>query len=98
VIDTVGSIEVGRTRVCDLYPMIESRLDANGYGDFSRARLKRRSVGHQIGIVVHERPWLDPESDDTIVPGMVFCVEDMVLVSASGAEILTTFDRDLFEI
>jgi Xaa-Pro aminopeptidase len=112
VVDTVGAIEVGRTRVCDLYPLIESSLDASGYGDYIRARLPSKSVGHQIGMEVHENPWLEPRNDDLIQPGMVFCmepklwddgryylrVEDMVLITEQGAEFLTTFDRELFSL
>ncbi|TFH06236.1 MAG: aminopeptidase P family protein, partial [Spirochaetales bacterium] len=112
VTGTIGAIQVGRTRVCDLYPMLEERLDGDGYGDYLRARLPSKSVGHQIGIEVHESPWLEPQNTDLIVPGMVFCVEpklwddgeyymrveDMVLITDSGAEALTTFDRDLFEL
>jgi Xaa-Pro aminopeptidase len=112
VVQTVDAVEVGRTRVCDLFTMIEARLDGDGYGDYLRARLPSKSVGHQIGIEVHELPWLEPHNEDTIIPGMVFCVEpklwvdgtyymrveDMVLVTEQGAETLTTFDRDLFVV
>jgi Xaa-Pro aminopeptidase len=110
VVETIEAIEVGHTRLCDLYTMIEQRLDHDGFGDYLRARLPSQSVGHQIGIGLHEVPWLEPQSHAPIAPGMVFCmepklwndgeyymrVEDMVLVSEKGAESLTTFDRELF--
>ena len=112
VLEAVDTIEVGKTRVCDIYPSIESSLDSAGYGDFIRARLPTRSVGHQIGIEVHESPWLEPQNQDPLLPGMVFCVEpklwddgryylrveDMVLITDDGAVILTRFDRELFEV
>ena len=112
VIETIAKIEIGETRVCDLYPMIESSLDASGYGDFIRARLTSKSVGHQIGVEVHEVPWLEPQNTDPLLPGMVFCVEpklwddgryylrveDMILITEKGAESLTAFDRELFEL
>jgi Xaa-Pro aminopeptidase len=112
VTGTIAAIEVGKTKVCDLYDMFEERLDEDGYGDYLRARLPSKFVGHQIGIVVHELPWLEPRNDETIVPGMVFAiepklwddgvyymrVEDMVLVTSDGAESITTFDRELFAL
>ena len=67
---------------------------------------------HQIGINVHEHPWINTEVNQTFKPGMVMCiepkiwllgeayirVEDMVLITEEGAESLTTFDREKFEI
>ncbi len=69
-------------------------------------------MGHQIGIDVHERPWLHDDSQDVFEPGMVMCiepkiwypgkaylrVEDMVLITEKGCESLTAFDRELFEL
>ncbi len=69
-------------------------------------------MGHQIGINVHEHPWINTEVNQTFKPGMVMCiepkiwllgeayirVEDMVLITEEGAESLTTFDREKFEI
>jgi Xaa-Pro aminopeptidase len=69
-------------------------------------------MGHQIGINVHEHPWINTDAEQEFKPGMVMCiepklwllgeayirVEDMVLIKEDGAESLTTFDRDLFEI
>ena len=92
--------------------MIEVSLDASGYGEFIRARLTTKSVGHQIGIEVHEDPWLEPQNKELLVPGMVVCiepklwddgryylrVEDMILITDDGAESLTNFDRDLFQL
>ena len=67
----------------------------------------------QIGLEVHEIPWLKRNSPDiAFQPGMVFAmepkifipneiymrVEDMVLVTEDGARSLTTFDRELFKL
>jgi Xaa-Pro aminopeptidase len=112
VVDTVEKIEPGVTKVNDIFPSIESYLDSDGYGDYLRARLPHGSVGHQIGVEVHEPPWLKPENSDIIQPGMVFCiepklwhdgeyylrVEDMVLIKGDRAEFLTQFDRELFQL
>lgn len=112
VVETVDEMEPGSMRVCDIFPSIEEKLDDAGYGKFLRARLKTGSVGHQIGVEVHEAPWLKPENHTPLQEGMVFCVEpkiwdngryylrveDMVLVTSDGAEFLTNYDRDRFTI
>ena len=88
------------------------RLDVLGYGDRFRARLPCGTLGHQIGVDLHENPWIKPETDTLLAPGMVMClepkvwspgeyylrVEDMVLVTETGAESLTEFDREVFEL
>lgn len=65
--------------------------------------------GHGIGLDVHEPPMLTPHDDMLIEAGMVFalepwlydtdgmgyfCVEEQVLVTADGAEVLSCVDRD----
>ena len=69
-------------------------------------------MGHQIGIDVHEGPWLHDNSVETFKPGMTMCiepkvfipgqvfmrVEDMVLITENGCESLTKFDRELYEL
>lgn len=60
-------------------------------------------TGHGVGLEVHEKPTLSPRSGDTLLPGMVVTVEpgiylqdfggvrieDMVLVTSGGKEILS---------
>lgn len=96
----------------DLFPAIEKILDGYGFGDYLRARLSTGNLGHQIGIDVHENPWLTPESDTPLAAGMVMAiepklwhageyylrVEDIVSVGPKHTEFLTTFDRDLFQL
>ena len=69
-------------------------------------------LGHQIGIDCHEFPMLNRATDAILRPGMIFCsepkimiegecfmrVEDMILITKTGAEFLTNFDRTLFEV
>jgi Xaa-Pro aminopeptidase len=66
-------------------------------------------TGHGIGLMVHEGPTVSPLSRDTIQESMVFTVEpgvyipgwggvrieDMVLVTETGAKVLTTLPREL---
>lgn len=113
VVDTVAELEDGNMRACDIYPAIEKKLDALGFGDQMRARLEPvKIMGHQIGTEVHEDPWLKPDVDDTLRAGMVMCIEpklwlpgeyyfrleEMVHITGTGAEFLTNFDRELFEL
>jgi Xaa-Pro aminopeptidase len=105
---------VGRevTRLCDFYAHIEKTLDKLGYGNLLRNRLKTGVIGHQIGVEVHEDPWLKPETIQPLVEGMVFClepklwskgeyylrVEDMIQIRNGKAEFLTTYTRDQFQL
>ncbi|HTU18993.1 MAG TPA: Xaa-Pro peptidase family protein [Gemmataceae bacterium] len=75
-----------------------------GYGEYFG-----HGLGHGIGLQIHEAPWLRPNSDTPIEPGMVFTlepgiylpgwggvrIEDDVLVTPDGAERLTHLPRDL---
>ncbi len=66
-------------------------------------------LGHGIGLEIHESPRLKPISAEILVPGMILTVEpgiylpdwggvrieDDVLVTESGAEVLSTLPKDL---
>lgn len=70
------------------------------------------SVGHGIGIEVHESPYLSPNSRDKLGEGMVFSVEpgiyitgyggvrieDLVLITKNGAELISLANREIIEI
>lgn len=111
VMETVEEMKDGSMRACDIYPAIEKRLDAYGFGDRMRARLApSQTIGHQIGTEVHENPWLKPSSEEPLRAGMVMCIEpklwlpgeyylrleEMVHITETGTEFLTNFDRELF--
>ena len=112
VVETVDKMKEGSMQVCDVFPLIEKSLDTSGYGDYLRARLPMKSVGHNIGVEVHEPPWLEPKYKDLLQSNMVmavepklwksgqyyFRVEDIVLVGKKKTEFLTKFDRDIFQL
>jgi len=112
VVETVDDIGNQVHRVNEIFPSIELICDREGYGDYLRARLPHGSVGHQIGVEVHEDPWLRPGNSHELMDGMVFCmepklwhsgeyyirVEDMVLIKNGEAEFLTNYDRERFKL
>ena len=81
----------------------------NVIGEAGHAKQFGHGTGHGIGLMVHEGPSVSPLSRDLVQPGMVFTVEpgiyvpgwggvrieDMVLVTETGAKILTTLPRGL---
>ena len=73
------------------------------------ARYFTHSTGHGVGLEIHEPPRVAAGQQERLQPGMVITVEpgvylakrggvrieDMVVVTASGCEVLTSTDRDL---
>lgn len=109
----VSKIVPGQTRFGDLYGYICDKAEELGYYQYLRfTREEEGGNGHHIGSEVHEVPFLKNTSDLILQPGMIFCsepkmffkdhgymrVEDMILVTEDGAEFLTNFPRDLFEV
>ena len=107
----VNSIKPYETNINELFSLVEKKVVELGFGDALRYR-DIQMLGHQIGIDCHEFPMVNKNYDFVIKPGMVFAsepkmwfqdemymrVEDMILITETGAEFLTEFPRDLFEI
>lgn len=82
----------------------EDSLVGAGYKEYMMHR-----TGHSLGLEVHEMPSLGPGHDTVLEPNMVFAVEpgiydfdiggfrmeDIVLVTESGAEYLSNCEREL---
>ncbi|RKL66720.1 peptidase M24 family protein [Salipaludibacillus neizhouensis] len=81
-----------------------SFISKQGYGDYFPHR-----IGHGLGIEVHEFPSLSDQNTDSLKSGMVFTIEpgiyipnqagvrieDDIIITEDGFEILTQFPKDL---
>ncbi len=82
-------------------------IAAAGYGDYFG-----HGLGHGIGLQIHEAPAIRQNSTTVLQPGMVFTIEpgiylpewggvrieDDVLVTADGCEVLSRLTRDLADM
>lgn len=87
-------------------------MERKGIGKYLRKVGDFGLMGHQIGIDVHERPWLHTDQTEIFQPGMVMCIEpkfwkpgvcfmrieDMVLITETGCEPLTKYSREQFSL
>jgi Xaa-Pro aminopeptidase len=79
-------------------------IDKAGYGEYFG-----HGTGHGVGLMVHEQPVINRESKSQLAPGMVFTIEpgiylpgiggvrieDMVLVTDTGCDVLTSLPKEL---
>lgn len=104
--DMIASVKAGvdakNTYIASLKAMESSKYKKYHY----------TGVGHGIGLAVHEKPFIGPKSEDrfvanniiTLEPGIYIPkwggvrIEDQVLVTNEGCEVLTKSTRNLIEI
>jgi Xaa-Pro aminopeptidase len=89
--------------VCQI---VDDFVDANGYGDLYDTR---GWIGHSLGLSIHEMPNFELGSQLILQPGMVFAIEpsiyqegvgkfnieENILITEDGYELLTPLNRDL---
>ena len=92
------------TRFCDIDAAARDHIEAAGYG---KGFLHR--TGHSIGLEVHDFGDVSSVNTDRVQPGMIFSiepcivipgelgirVEDLVLVTEDGCEVLNKYDKEL---
>lgn len=100
----ISSVRPG-VRFSDIDRAARSVIEENGYGPYFTHR-----TGHSIGIEVHETGDVSSTNDDVLQPGMIFSVEpgiylegkfgvrieDLVLVTDEGCEVLNSYPKELY--
>ena len=91
-------------RLCDIDAAARDLITKAGYGEHFNHRL-----GHFIGQTDHEKGDVSAANTDTVKPGMIFSiepgvylpgkvgvrVEDLVIVTETGCEVLNHVDKQL---
>lgn len=91
-------------RFCDIDAAARNHIEAAGYGKFFTHR-----TGHSIGIECHDFGDVSSINTDKVEPGMIFSIEpgiylpgevgvrieDLVLVTEDGCEVLNKYDKEL---
>ena len=102
----IAAIQVGRP-LCEVDAAARKVIADAGYGDCFTHR-----TGHGIGLALHELPDCSSTSQVLIAPGMCFSVEpgiylpgkwgvrieDLVVVTETGVEVLNHFTKDLLVV
>jgi len=83
MIDTVfaaqqKAIESAKNRACDVDKTTRDYIKSKGYPDIPH------SVGHGIGLEVHEHPYISKKSKEILKNGMVFSIEPGIYVQGFG--------------
>lgn len=93
----IGKIKHG-VKIAEVDKAAREHIEKKGWGKYFG-----HGLGHGIGLSVHEPPYLRPNNDEILQEGMVITVEpaiyfnnnfgirieDMILVKANGAEVLS---------
>lgn len=94
-------------RAKDLDAVARDYISDKGYGDYFG-----HGLGHSIGLVVHESPLINKKSYDILQPGMIITIEpgiyipqlggvrieDDVLITKDGYEVLTHSTKELLKL
>lgn len=93
--------------LCEIDRVARECIQRAGYGDYFG-----HALGHGVGLAVHEEPVVNGENQHVIEEGMVFTIEpgiylpelggvrleDMILVTPQGAELLTLLPKELIRL
>lgn len=93
--------------ICDLDAVARDFISAAGYGEYFG-----HGLGHGVGLEIHEYPAITSRSDQKLSEGMVFTVEpgiylpdiggvrveDTVVVTADGFELLTSIPKQFKQL
>ena len=94
-------------RCCDIDAVARKSLAKHGLDGYFT-----HSLGHSVGVEIHEMPAFSPKCEDLLVPGNIVTVEpgvyipgqfgirieDMVLVTDCGVEVLTNSEKKLITL
>jgi Xaa-Pro dipeptidase len=94
-------------KACEVDYAARKYIADNGYGDYFIHR-----TGHGVGLDIHEVPYITEMSDTILKPGMVFSIEpgiylegkfgirieDLVMVTENGVEVLNQSSKNLIEV
>jgi Xaa-Pro aminopeptidase len=103
--EAMQAMKAGQITAEHVNTIARSIIEAEGFGQYFTHRL-----GHGIGVTVHEPPYLDTSQRTMLQAGMTFTVEpsinvpnwfknrveDVVVVTETGAESLYTTDHRLY--
>ncbi len=97
--------EIMPGKLCkDIDSVARNIIKSKGYGDFFG-----HGLGHGVGVEIHEKPTLNPSSDEVLEPGHILTVEpgiylpgefgvrieDMVFITENGCRNLTNCNKEL---
>ncbi len=96
-----------KMKASDLDKVARNVIKKAGYGKYFG-----HGLGHGIGILIHDNPAINPTNQQTLEPGMVVTIEpgiyipnwggvrieDDVLITQRGCEVLTASEKNLIEL